>query len=74
MNSLERRLDRLEERTQTGSGVVFIMVDQPGDTAEKARARYFAKHPKARDAKVVFTMVLHPSVRKGSGRGNATRQ
>ena len=61
MKDLERRLDRLEDRTQTGSGLVFIISDRPGDTAEKARARYFAKHPEARDAKVVYTMVLDPA-------------
>ena len=74
MKDLERRLGRLEDRAQSGSGVVFIISKRPGETAEEAQARYFAKHPEARDAEVVYTMVLHPSVRKGSGRGNATRQ
>ena len=74
MKDLERRLGRLEERTQSGSRLVFIISHRPGDTAEKARDRYFAKHPKARDAEVVYTMIMNPSVRKGPGRGNATRQ
>ncbi|MEE9250027.1 MAG: hypothetical protein V3U93_02730 [Alphaproteobacteria bacterium] len=73
MKDLERRLGRLEERTQSGSGVVFIISKRPGETAEEAQARYFAKHPDERGAKVVYTMLLNPGVRKESGRGNATR-
>ncbi len=49
MNSLERRLNRLEEQSQVSPDRAIIVI-QLNETREQAEARHYAEHPEDRHA------------------------
>ena len=52
MNSLERRVARIEEHTNPGKRLIFID-SKPGETNEEAVRRHYAEHPEDKGASMI---------------------
>ena len=60
MNSLERRLARIEKQTDTGKKI-FILDCWAGETPEDVKRRHYAEHPEDKDGALIIMWIWSKS-------------